>query len=62
MLGVLTEGYEELPVAPALVGGQCEDARHVVTIRGLLLLQRTTTQLGTPALPTRGTPFHEITS
>ena len=39
---LLTEGYEELPVAPTLVGRQGEDTRHVVPVGGLLLLQHNT--------------------
>lgn len=35
----LTESNEELPVATALVGGQRQDAGHVVPIWGLLLLR-----------------------
>lgn len=36
--GQLTELNEKLPIATALVGGQREDAGHVVVLRGLLLL------------------------
>lgn len=38
-LGVLTELDEQLAITPALVGGQCQDARHVVILCRFFLLQ-----------------------
>ena len=37
---VLTELDQQLSVAPALVGGQGQDAGHVVVFRGLLFLEK----------------------
>jgi hypothetical protein len=34
---LVAEGDEELAVSLPLVGGQGEDARHVIPVRGLLL-------------------------
>lgn len=36
----LTESYEELPVASALIRRQCENTRHVVSVWRLFLLKK----------------------